>query len=106
MLGRVGISAAPMRRSARKINHPALSDIAMTSRGSQPRVMSSFSRAVAFVFAAGMVVGAGLLIVVPAGTDLGVAAIYVPDPPAVPCKRQTWPNTDRGCLPWTVPQGE
>ena len=68
--------------------------------------MSSFSRAVAFVFAAGMVVGAGLLIVVPAGTDLGVAAIYVPDPPAAPCKRQTWPNTDRGCLPWTVPQGE
>jgi hypothetical protein len=68
--------------------------------------MSSFSRAVASVFAAGMVVGGGLLVVVPAGTDLGVAAIYVPDPPAAPCKRQAWPNTDRGCQRWTVPQGE
>ena len=68
--------------------------------------MSSFSRATACVFAAGMVVGTGLLFIVPAGTDLGVATIYVPDPPMAPCKRQTWPNTDRDCQGWTVPQGE
>jgi hypothetical protein len=67
--------------------------------------MSSFSRAVASVFAAGMIGGASMLMMVPAGIDLGVAAIY-PDPPSVPCKRQTWANSDRSCQRWTVPQGE
>jgi hypothetical protein len=67
--------------------------------------MSSFSRAVASIFVAGFVGGAGVLLLMPAGADLGVAAIY-PDPPAAPCKRQTWPNTDRDCVRWTVPQGE
>jgi hypothetical protein len=32
-----------------------------------------------------------------------VAAIQIPDPPAMPCKRQTWPSADRGCLTWTAP---
>jgi hypothetical protein len=68
--------------------------------------MSSFSRAVASVFVAGMIGGAGILTLVPAEADLQVATMRVPDPPAVPCKRQTWANADRGCLTWTVPQGE
>jgi hypothetical protein len=68
--------------------------------------MSSFSRAVASVFVAGMIGGAGMLMLVPAEADLQVATMRVPDPPAVPCKHQTWANADRGCLAWTVPQGE
>ena len=28
----------------------------------------------------------------------------IPDPPAVPCKKQDWYNADRACLSWTAPR--
>jgi hypothetical protein len=28
----------------------------------------------------------------------------IPNPPAVPCKKQIWPSIDRACLTWTAPR--
>lgn len=33
-----------------------------------------------------------------------VVAVHIPDPPAIPCRQQAWPNVDRHCLSWTSPQ--
>jgi hypothetical protein len=65
-------------------------------------------RSVTTVFAVGMIGGAGVLMAVPAdeGAPLFPAAGTIPDPPALPCKRQAWPNTDRGCLKWTAQRPE
>jgi hypothetical protein len=30
------------------------------------------------------------------------AKVQIPDPPAVPCKQQSWYNADRSCLTWTA----
>src|SRR5262245_519683 len=68
--------------------------------------MSSFSRAVAAVFVAGMVGGAGGLMLMPGAAVRDAAEARVPDPPTLPCKRQAWANADRGCMTWTTPQGE
>jgi len=61
-------------------------------------------RSVMTVFAVGMIGGAGVLIALPAneGTLLFPAVGAIPDPPALPCKHQAWPNADRGCLKWTA----
>jgi hypothetical protein len=37
---------------------------------------------------------------------LPVVIERVPDPPALACKQQAWPNADRSCLKWTARGGE
>ncbi len=37
---------------------------------------------------------------------MAVAAAPIPDPPALPCSMQAWPNADRKCLEWTAPRAE
>ncbi len=33
-----------------------------------------------------------------------VARAPIPDPPPLPCKKQSWYNADRICLLWTAPR--
>jgi hypothetical protein len=72
--------------------------------------MSSFAGSITALFVAGMVGGyAGLCLLGP--TDEGqqtaaLASARVPDPPALPCSMQAWPNADRKCLDWTAPRAE
>jgi hypothetical protein len=71
--------------------------------------MSSFAGSITALFVAGMVGGyAGLCLLGPTdeGQTAAVAAARIPDPPAVPCSMQAWPNADRKCLPWTAPQAD
>src|SRR5262249_25629160 len=39
-------------------------------------------------------------------TQTTAMASPVPDPPALPCSMQAWPNADRKCLDWTAPRAE
>jgi hypothetical protein len=72
--------------------------------------MSSFAGSITALFVAGMVGGyAGLCLLGP--TDEGqqtaaLASARIPDPPALPCSMQAWPNADRKCLDWTAPRAE
>jgi hypothetical protein len=61
-------------------------------------------RSLSTVFAVGMIGGAGVLMMLPlAGDARPVAArARIPDPPALPCKKQSWPSADRACLTWTA----
>jgi hypothetical protein len=63
-------------------------------------------RSLSKLFVVGMVGGAGALMMLPLAGEVRpvVAHVRIPDPPAVPCKRQSWPNADRGCLKWTAPR--
>jgi hypothetical protein len=62
------------------------------------------------LFLAGMVGGyAGLCLLGPTDetpTTAVAAAAPIPDPPALPCSMQAWPNADRKCLDWTAPRAE
>jgi cytoskeletal protein RodZ len=50
---------------------------------------------------------AGLCLLGPTDeSQTAVAAARVPDPPALPCSMQAWPNADRKCLEWTAPRAE
>jgi len=64
--------------------------------------VTPFMRSLTTVFAAGMIGGAGLLIALPSDKTSSPFAATLPDPPAMPCKRQAWPNTDRGCFKRTA----
>jgi hypothetical protein len=69
--------------------------------------MSSFAGSITALFVAGMVGGyAGLCVLGPTDETqtATVAAAPIPDPPAVPCSMQAWPNADRKCLDWTAPR--
>ena len=69
--------------------------------------MSSFAGSITALFVAGMVGGyAGLCLLGPTDETqtITVAAAPIPDPPAVPCSLQAWPNADRKCLDWTAPR--
>jgi hypothetical protein len=71
--------------------------------------MSSFAGSLTALFVAGMVGGyAGLCLLGPTDErqSVAVAATRIPDPPAVPCGMQAWPNADRKCLTWTAPRAE
>ncbi len=70
--------------------------------------MAGFLRAVTTVFAVGMIGGMGALMLLPPAAEDGplFARARVPDPPATPCKKQYWPNTDRSCQTWTAPRRE
>lgn len=70
--------------------------------------MSSFAGSITALFVAGMVGGyAGLCLLGPtAETQTIAVAAAIPDPPAVPCSMQAWPNADRKCLDWTAPRAE
>jgi hypothetical protein len=71
--------------------------------------MSSFAGSLTALFVAGMVGGyAGLCLLGPTDErqSVAVAAARIPDPPAVPCGMQAWPNADRKCLTWTAPRAE
>ena len=72
--------------------------------------MSSFAGSLTGLFLAGMVGGyAGLCLLGPTDetpTTAVAAAAPIPDPPALPCSMQAWPNADRKCLDWTAPRGE
>jgi hypothetical protein len=71
--------------------------------------MSSFAGSLTALFVAGMVGGyAGLCLLGPTDErqSVAVAAARIPDPPAVPCSMQAWPNADRKCLTWTAPRAE
>lgn len=63
--------------------------------------MVSFSRSLGAVFALGIAGGAIILMTLPPGSDSFRPVAYVPSTPAVPCKKQTWPMSDRQCQPWT-----
>jgi hypothetical protein len=69
--------------------------------------MSSFAGSITALFVAGMVGGyAGLCLLGPTDETqtTTVAAAPIPDPPAVPCSLQAWPNADRKCLDLTAPR--
>jgi hypothetical protein len=72
--------------------------------------MSSFAGSLTALFLAGMVGGyAGLCLLGPTDetqTTAVAAAAPIPDPPALPCSMQAWPNADRKCLDWTAPRAE
>jgi hypothetical protein len=70
--------------------------------------MKSFAGSITALFVAGMVGGyAGLCLLGPTDeSQTAVAAARVPDPPALPCSMQAWPNADRMCLEWTAPRAE
>jgi hypothetical protein len=71
--------------------------------------MSSFAGSITALFVAGMVGGyAGLCLLGPTDETqtTTVAAAPIPDPPAVPCSLQAWPNADRKCLDWTAPHAD
>lgn len=72
--------------------------------------MSSFAGSLTGLFLAGMVGGyAGLCLLGPTDetqTTAVAAAAPIPDPPALPCSMQAWPNADRKCLDWTVPRAD
>ncbi len=72
--------------------------------------MSSFAGSITALFVAGMVGGyAGLCLLGPSDEGQQTAALAsarVPDPPALPCSMQAWPNADRKCLEWTAPRAE
>jgi len=72
--------------------------------------MSSFAGSLTGLFLAGMVGGyAGLCLLGPTDetpTTAVAAAAPIPDPPALPCSMQAWPNADRKCLDWTAPRAE
>jgi hypothetical protein len=72
--------------------------------------MPGFLRAATTVVTGGAIVGAGVLMLLPADPagSLKVSAIFatvrVSDLPPAPCKQQLWPNTDRACQTWTTPK--
>jgi hypothetical protein len=70
--------------------------------------MSSFAGSITALFVAGMVGGyAGLCMLGPSDErqqTAALAAARIPDPPALPCSMQAWPNADRKCLDWTAPR--
>jgi hypothetical protein len=35
---------------------------------------------------------------------VGATTTPIPDPPPLPCSKQSWPNADRVCLSWTAPR--
>jgi hypothetical protein len=68
--------------------------------------MKSIAGSITALFVAGMVGGyAGLCLLGPTDeSQTALAAARVPDPPALPCSMQAWPNADRKCLEWTAPR--
>jgi hypothetical protein len=69
--------------------------------------MNSFAGSITALFVAGMVGGyAGLCLLGPTDETqtMAVAAAPIPNPPALPCSMQAWPNADRKCLDWTAPR--
>jgi hypothetical protein len=67
----------------------------------------AFSRYVSVAFAAGLV-GTISSLIQPAHVaelwSAPVARAPIPDPPPLPCKKQSWYNADRICLSWTAPR--
>lgn len=71
--------------------------------------MASLMRQVTKVFSIGMVGGTVVLMTLPLTFDAHrPEATYKPiaDLPAMPCKKQYWPNTDRQCQTWTASKRE
>lgn len=69
--------------------------------------MASRFRLLSTIFAVGMVVGVGGLMMLPPPDQKEwelFAVRRIADAPAPPCGKQTWPNADRKCLTWTAPQ--
>jgi hypothetical protein len=63
------------------------------------RVFASFAIAAAACLIA--------LILIPPAVDAWVSRgtrAQIPEPSAVSCQDQTWPNADRVCLTWTAPR--
>lgn len=68
--------------------------------------MVSFARSIGAVFAVGLVGGGIALSLLPsASSDFRPEAHVAPAPPT-PCKKQTWPMTDRHCQSWTAARAE
>ena len=65
----------------------------------------------ASLIAFGGIIGVGALALLPPALELPrVAGAEIPDPPAIPCKQQTWLHFDRNCLsrrdlPWVAERG-
>jgi hypothetical protein len=73
-----------------------------TGTGAKPAgAMSSFARGVVGVFAVGMVVGVGALMLIPQSSP---SAMRFAEPQAKPCSGQVWPASDRVCEKWTAPR--
>ncbi len=69
--------------------------------------MSSRFRSLCTIFAVGMVIGVGGLMLLPPpdGKEWELFAVRrISDPSPLPCAQQTWPNADRACLSWTTPR--
>lgn len=60
--------------------------------------MSSFFGAAARILALSMVVGFAALLFLPSVDGPVLAGLSIPDPAPSSCKKQHWPNVDRGCL--------
>jgi hypothetical protein len=63
--------------------------------------MSDFARGVVGVLAVGMIVGVGVLLLIPQSSP---SAMRFAEPAVKPCSQQTWPETDRICQKWMAPQ--
>lgn len=61
--------------------------------------MANRTRAIGAIFIVGLVGGASVLTLLPPGSDSYTPIVASA---SVPCKRQTWPMTDRQCQPWTA----
>ncbi len=60
--------------------------------------MTSFFGAAARILALSMVVGFAALLFLPSVDGPVLAGLSIPDPAPSSCKKQHWPNVDRGCL--------
>jgi hypothetical protein len=63
--------------------------------------MSDFARGVVGVLAVGMILGVGVLLLIPQPSP---SAMRFAEPAVKPCSQQTWPETDRICQKWMAPQ--
>lgn len=64
--------------------------------------MARFSRSLGAIFAIGVAGGAAALMLLPAASDSYRPLVAAPPLTNLPCKKQTWPMSDRQCQPWTA----
>ena len=67
----------------------------------------AFRRCLSIAFAAGVIGTLGVLMQPAHVTELwrpSAAVAPIPDPPPLPCNKQSWYNADRICLSWTAPR--
>jgi hypothetical protein len=69
--------------------------------------MMAFLRNLTIVLALGLLVNLGVMALpghLANAWRVGATTTPIPDPPPLPCSKQSWPNADRVCLSWTAPR--